>query len=361
MPRFHPLTIKSIRQETPDCVSLALEVPPELHETFRYQPGQYLTLRRQHQGEELRRSYSLCSSPLDGEWRVAIKQVPGGRFSTLALTDLRPGDTLDVLPPQGRFVLPAATEAGVGRRYALFAAGSGITPILSMAKTVLQAEPRSHVYLLYGNRGRNSIIFKEELDGLKNKYLGRLSVYHVLSREQGDSDLLYGRLTQEKATEFLRNVLPTAQLDECFLCGPEEMITGVRQALADAGVAPAKVHFELFTSAAATGPRTTAPRIANAPADDQRSQVTLRLDARAYQLPMSYYGDTVLEAALAAGIDAPYSCKNGMCSTCRARVTSGTAVMDVNYSLDEQEVAAGYVLTCQARPTAPEVTVDFDQ
>jgi ring-1,2-phenylacetyl-CoA epoxidase subunit PaaE len=224
---------------------------------------------------------------------------------------------------------------------------------------VLRTEPGSHVYLLYGNRGRNSIIFKEQLEALKNKYMGRLSVYHVLSREQGDSDLLFGRIDQAKAAEFLQKVLPADQLDECFLCGPEEMIHGVRQALAEAGVAPSTIHFELFASAAGVAAKAAPSRPLGA--DDQKSEVTLRLDARAYRLDMSYYGDTVLDAALAAGIDAPYSCKNGMCSTCRARVTSGTATMDVNFSLDEKEVAAGYVLTCQARPTSPAVTVDFDQ
>ena len=358
MARFHPLKIKSITRETPDCVSLAFEVPLELREAFRYQPGQYLTLRREHAGEELRRSYSLCSSPLDDEWRVAIKQVPGGRFSTLAVAEgLRAGDVLDVLPPQGRFV--ARLDPVQARRYALFAAGSGITPILSIAKTILLTEPGSRVYLVYGNRGRNSIIFKEQLEGLKNKFLERLSVLHVLSREQGESDLLFGRLDYAKATEILQKALPTPQLDECFICGPEEMIHGVRQALAEAGVADEHVHFELFTSTISKDKK-LAPTPRPAGEDDQKSQVLLHLDGRGYRLDMSYYGDTVLDAALAAGIDAPYSCKNGMCSTCRARVTSGTAAMDVNYSLSEREVAQGYVLTCQARPTTPAVTVDFD-
>ena len=358
MSRFHPLKIKSITRETADCVSLAFEVPMELREAFRYEPGQYLTLRREHAGEELRRSYSLCSSPLEDEWRVAIKQVPGGRFSTLAVAaGLRPGDVLDVLPPQGRFV--ARLHPAQARRYALFAAGSGITPILSIAKTILLTEPGSRVYLVYGNRGRNSIIFKEELEGLKNKFLARLSVLHVLSREQGESDLLFGRLDYAKATELLQKALPTPSLDECFVCGPEEMIHGVRQALAEAGVAEEHVHFELFTSTAGKG-LTQAPTPRPAGEDDQKSQVSLHLDGRGYQLDMSFYGDTVLDAALAAGIDAPYSCKNGMCSTCRARVTAGTAAMDVNYSLSEKEVGQGYVLTCQARPTTPAVTVDFD-
>jgi len=358
MSRFHSLKIKSITRETPDCVSLAFEVPAELRELFRYQPGQYLTLRREHGGEELRRSYSIASSPLDGEWRVAIKKVPGGRFSTLAVEDgLRPGDTLDVLPPQGRFT--PTLHPSQARRYALFAAGSGITPILSIARTVLLTEPGSHVYLVYGNRGRNSIIFKEQLEGLKNTFMGRLSVYHVLSREQGESDLFYGRVDYAKTAQLLRQLMPAAGLDEAFICGPEEMIHGVRQALAEAGMAPEKIHFELFATAGGAASKPTAPRPLGE--DDQKSQVTLRLDGRAYRLDMSYYGDTVLDAALAAGIDAPYSCKNGMCSTCLARITSGTAAMDVNYSLSEAEVAKGYVLTCQTRPTTAEVTVDFDQ
>ncbi|WP_046245966.1 1,2-phenylacetyl-CoA epoxidase subunit PaaE [Hymenobacter terrenus] len=357
MSRFHKLKIKNIRRETPDCVSLAFEVPAELREAFRYTPGQYLTLRREYRGEELRRSYSICSSPLDDEWRVAIKKVPEGRFSTMAVEGLSIGDTLDVMPPQGRFT--ANLHSAHAKSYALFAAGSGITPILSIIKTILLTEPGSQVYLVYGNRGRNSIIFKEAIEGLKNKFLNRLSVFHVLSREQGDSDLFFGRLDYDKTTQLLQKVLPAAQLNECFICGPEEMIMGVKQALTEAGVTPEKIHFELFAST--SGQAATAVVRQPMGSDDQKSQVTVRLDGRAYLLDMSYYGDTVLDATLAAGVDAPYSCKNGMCSTCRARVTDGTAMMDVNFSLDDREVAAGYILTCQARPTTAAVTVDFDQ
>ena len=358
MSRFHSLKIKSVTRETSDCVSVAFEVPAGLREAFRYAPGQYLTLRRTHGGEELRRSYSLCSSPLDDEWRVAIKQVPGGRFSSLVVEGgLRPGDVLDVMPPQGRFTPPALGPENA-KQYVLFAAGSGITPVFSIAKTVLLTEPHSQVYLVYGNRGRNSIIFKEGIEGLKNKFLNRLSVYHVLSREQGDADLLFGRIDRAKTAQLLQKFIPAARIDECFICGPEEMITGVREALAAAGVAPEKVHFELF----ATGAPKAAPGPARpAGADDQKSRVSVQLDGRAYRLDMSYYGDTILDAALAAGADAPYSCKNGMCSTCRARITEGTAAMDVNYSLSADEIARGYVLTCQARPTAAQVAVDFDQ
>ena len=358
MPRFHNLLIKRVVRETPDCVSVTLDVPPALREAFRFAPGQYLTLRHTHGGEELRRSYSICSSPLDEELRVAIKKVPGGRFSTLLVDEaLRVGDTLDVLPPQGRF--SPTLHPAQAKNYGLFAAGSGITPVFSIAKTVLLTEPGSRVYLVYGNRGRNSIIFKEQIEALKNKFLERLSVFHVLSREQGDTDLLYGRIDQQKAATFLRHLLPAARLDECFICGPAEMITGVRAALADAGVPAEKVHYELF--AAAPGGAAVARPAPPPGHDDQRSEVTVRLDGRAYHLAMSYYGDTVLDATLAAGADAPYSCKNGMCSTCRARVTSGTCAMDANYALDAAEVAAGYVLTCQARPTSERVSVDYDQ
>ncbi len=359
MSRFHSLKIKSITRETPDCVSVAFDVPAGLRDTFRYVPGQYLTVRRTHGGEELRRSYSLCSSPLDEEWRVAIKKVPDGRFSTLAVDDgLRPGDLLDVLPPQGRFTPPALRPENA-KLYVLFAAGSGITPVFSIAKTVLLTEPRSQVYLIYGNRGRNSIIFKEALEGLKNKFLSRLSVYYVLSREQGDADLLFGRIDRAKAEQFLQKIVPAARLDECFICGPEDMILGVKDALAAAGVAPEKIHFELFATAG--GPKAARGPARPAGDHDQQSQVAVRLDGRAYRLDMSYYGDTILDAALAAGADAPYSCKNGMCSTCRARVTAGRVEMDANYSLSETELANGYVLTCQARPLTAQVAVDFDQ
>ncbi|OUJ75771.1 1,2-phenylacetyl-CoA epoxidase subunit PaaE [Hymenobacter crusticola] len=359
MSRFYKLKIKRITKETPDCVTLALDVPTELRDTFRFTQGQYLTFRRQHEGEELRRSYSICSSPLDSEWQVAIKQVPKGRFSALALNHLRIGEELEVMPPAGRFYTELHPEQA--KHYVAFAAGSGITPVFSIIKTVLLTEPNSRVTLVYGNRGRNSIIFKEALEGLKNKFLARLSVHHVLSREQGDTDLLFGRLDKQKARLFLEKIIPAAEIDEAFLCGPEEMIFEVKDALTEAGVASDKIHFELFTSSNAT--QRTAARQAQRPTahDDKHSQVTVQLDGSTRVLEMSYYGDTILDALLETGTDAPYSCKNGMCSTCRARVTAGQIEMDVNYSLSDAEVAKGYVLTCQARPVSEKVVVDFDQ
>lgn len=358
MSRFHTLNIKHITRETPDCVALTLDVPAELRAAFQYRPGQYLTFRRRVGDEEVRRSYSLCSSPLDEEWRVAVKKVPGGRFSQLAVDELRAGDQVEVMPPAGSFG-PTTLHPTQTRHYVAFAAGSGITPILSIIKTVLLTEPQSRVTLVYGNRGRNSIIFKEAIEGLKNTFLQRLSVYHVLTREQGDADLLFGRLDQAKIRQFLTRLIPPTQIDECFICGPEQMILDVRAALAEAGVAPEKVHFELFG--------TSVPKVASAVPppppghDDQQSLVTVQLDGHTHALPMSYYGNTILDELLATGVDAPYSCKNGMCSTCRARVMDGQVEMDVNYSLSDTEVAKGYVLTCQARPVSAAVQVDFDQ
>ena len=359
MPRFHPLKIKRIDRETPDCVRVTLDVPAELRETFRFAPGQYLTFRRQHAGEELRRSYSLCSSPLDEEWQVAIKKVPEGRFSSLAIEALRTGETLDVMPPAGHF--SPTLHPAQARQYVFFAAGSGITPVFSILKTVLLTEPNSRVTLLYGNRGRNSIILKEALEALKNRFLSRLSLYHILSREQGDTDLLFGRLDAAKTQQFLTALLPPAQIDEAFICGPEDMIYEVRDALSAAGVAAEKIHFELFTTKSSQQKATKRATSPPAGTDDTHSQVTVQLDGTKRVLEMSYYGDTILDALLTTGADAPYSCKNGMCSTCRARVTEGQAAMDVNYSLSETEVAKGYVLTCQARPTSATVQVDFDQ
>ncbi|MDF7810160.1 1,2-phenylacetyl-CoA epoxidase subunit PaaE [Hymenobacter sp. YC55] len=359
MSRFHKVKIKRIQRETPDCVTLSLDVPAELQDTFKFTQGQYLTFRREHNGEELRRSYSICSSPLDGEWQVAIKKVPDGRFSSLAVENLRVGEELEVMPPAGRFY--TELHPANAKRYVAFAAGSGITPVFSIVKTILLTEPNSQVTLIYGNRGRNSIIFKEAIEALKNKFLRRLSVYHILSREQGDTDLLFGRIDEAKTRQFLDKILPPSQIDECFICGPEEMINGVRTALTSAGVAPEKIHFEMFTSAGSNKQQAGPTKVHPVGEDDKKSQVAVKLDGSTHLLQMSYYGNTILDAMLETGADAPYSCKNGMCSTCRARIVDGKVEMDVNYSLSDTEVAKGYVLTCQARPMSEKVTVDFDQ
>jgi ring-1,2-phenylacetyl-CoA epoxidase subunit PaaE len=358
MSNFHKVKIKQVNRETHDCVTVTLDVPEELKETFRYTQGQYLTFRRHLNGEELRRSYSICSSPLEKEWKVAIKKVPEGRFSSFANEGLKEGEELEVMPPMGRFYTELHPEQE--KRYVMFAAGSGITPVLSILKTILLTEPKSQVDLIYGNRGRNAIIFKEEIEALKDKYLDRLSVYHILSREHGDTEILFGRIDKEKTKLFLEKIIAPEDIDECFICGPEEMIFGVKEALQEAGVDGEKIHFELFTTSESG--KKAAERKAHAPGeDDMHSQVTVKLDGAVLKMEMSYYGDTILEAALERGADLPYSCKGGVCSTCRARVVEGQVEMDVNYSLEPDEVKAGYILTCQARPTTEKVVVDFDQ
>jgi ring-1,2-phenylacetyl-CoA epoxidase subunit PaaE len=358
MSKFHKVKIKRINRETHDCVTVSLDVPEELKDTFRYTQGQYLTFRRQFEGEELRRSYSICSSPLEGEWRVAIKKVPEGRFSGFANEGLIEGEELEVMPPMGRFYTELHPENK--KMYLTIAAGSGITPVISIIKTILLTEPESQVTLLYGNRGRNSIIFKEEIEGLKNKYLNRLSVYHILSREHGDTEILFGRIDKQKTQLFLDKIIDASSIDECFICGPEEMIFGAKEALIEAGVDSKKIHFELFTAADA-GKKAAERKERPAGEEDKKSQVTVIMDGNKIKMDMSYYGNTILDAAMESGADMPYSCKGGMCSTCRAKVVEGEVEMDVNYSLEPDEVAAGYVLTCQARPLSEKVIVDFDQ
>jgi ring-1,2-phenylacetyl-CoA epoxidase subunit PaaE len=358
MSRFHKVKIKKIDRETADCVTVSLEVPDDLKETFNYKHGQYLTFRRVENGEELRRSYSICSSPIENEWKVAIKKVPDGRFSTFANAGLEVGEELEVMPPMGKFY--TELHKNNQKNYVAFAAGSGITPILSIVKTVLYTEPKSAVTLVYGNRGRNSIIFKEEIEGLKNKFVERLSVHHILSREQGDTEITFGRIDKQKTKLILDKIIKPEQIDECFICGPEEMVIAVKDAMQEANVDESKIHFELFTTA---GAKDKVDRKAQLTKDqqDKKSRVVVKLDGSLRQMEMSYYGDTVLEAALASGADLPYSCKGGMCSTCRAKLVKGRVEMDVNYSLEPDEVAAGYILTCQARPLTEELEVDFDQ
>lgn len=358
MSKFHKVKIKDIKRETNDCVTVSLDVPEELHDTFRYKQGQYLTFRRQFKGEELRRSYSICSSPLEGEWKVAIKKVPEGRFSSYANEALQKGEELEVMPPMGRFY--TALDPKNEKRYVAVAAGSGITPVLSIVKTILMTEPKSQVYLIYGNRGRNSIIFREEIEGLKNKYIERLSVYHILSREQGDTELFFGRIDKEKTKQFLDHIISPEEIDECFICGPEQMIFGVKDALLEAGVDSKKIHFELFTTSDG-GQKAEERKERPAGEADKHSKVDIILDGTVIKMDMSYYGNTILEAATEMGADLPYSCKGGVCSTCRAKVVEGEVEMDVNYSLEPEEVKAGYILTCQARPLTEKVVVDFDQ
>jgi ring-1,2-phenylacetyl-CoA epoxidase subunit PaaE len=358
MARFHDLEIAEVRRETDECVTVRFAVPEELRPVFAYQPGQHLILKAIVDGEELRRTYSICSGAEDRELRICVKQQPEGRFSTFANRLLRPGHTIAVMPPAGRFTLPSI-EPGAERLYVAFCAGSGITPIFSIVKSALTAEPKSRFVLVYGSRTTSSIIFREELEDLKNRFLTRLSIYHVLSREAQELDLLNGRIDAGKVRAFCRSITPPAAVDAWFLCGPAPMIGEAARTLEEQGVDRRKIHFEYFT----TEGNVPRPRIEGAPpavAREGTSHVAVVVDGKRNAFDLPYGGASILDAARAAGVDAPYSCKAGVCSTCRAKVVAGKVDMAVNYALEDWEVEAGFVLTCQSRPLSPEVVVDYD-
>ena len=336
-PSFHPLTIRECRRETADTVSIAFDVPTDLADRFRFVQGQYLTLKTHIGDEEVRRSYSICSGVDEGELRVAVKKVDGGLFSTHANQSLAPGAVLEVMTPMGRFHTPIDPNAA--RTYVAFAAGSGITPVMSILKTVLAQEPKSRFVLVYGNRTVSSIIFREELEDLKNRYIGRLVIHHVLSREPEEAGLLGGRI------------------DAAFLCGPQPMVEEVRDALAACGTPPANIHVELFDTTTAARP--TVRKVATDTPTDAATIAILQ-DGKRKEFTLPYDGDSILDAAHRHGADLPYSCKSGVCCTCRAKVREGKVEMAENYSLEPWEVEAGYVLTCQSRPLTERVVIDFD-
>jgi ring-1,2-phenylacetyl-CoA epoxidase subunit PaaE len=353
-PRFHRLPIADVRRETPDAVSIAFQVPEELRADFTFKSGQYLTLRTMFGGDEVRRSYSICSGLDDGELRIAVKRLDGGLFSCFANEALAPGDTLDVMTPMGRFGVTPEPDAA--RIYVAFAAGSGITPILSIVKTVLRREPQSRFTLFYGNRSSSSIIFKEGIEDLKDRFVGRFAVHHVLSREVQDVPLLNGRLGAEKVEALMRTAGPVQQVDHVFLCGPVGMIEEVTFALNELGLQRERIQAEVFTPTEGSALRTISRPAAEIAGG---AQATVTLDGSTHRFAVR--GDeTLLDAALRNGLDLPYSCRGGMCCTCRARLTKGSATMDENYSLEAWEIEAGFVLTCQSRPTTPAIAVDFD-
>lgn len=354
MTRFYPLRVSDIRRETPDTVSVAFDVPETLRDTFRFTQGQYLTLRTEIGGEEVRRSYSICTGTDEGELRVAIKKVEGGLFGTFASERLQVGDTLESMAPTGRFY--TALDPAHRNLYVAFAAGSGITPVMSILKTTLKQEPQSRFILFYGNRSFDHIIFREQLDELKNRYPDRLAVHHVLSRESLGSDLFRGRIDGEKCASYARLLFRAEDVDAYFLCGPEEMIFGVKDTLAELGVDPKRVHFELFTT---SGAKKTA-QTAAAAKDVFDASITVIQDGTRLDFNLTSDGSTLLDAAMRAGADLPFSCKGGVCSTCKAKVLEGEVNMEVNYGLEPDEVAAGYVLTCQAHPKTKRVVVSFD-
>lgn len=356
MIHFHPLRVKKITRETDDCVSIEFDIPASLQEIFRFTQGQNLTLKKTLNGQELRRNYSICSSPFDDKLKVAVKKVEGGLFSTWANESLRAGDTLEVMPPTGKFYTqlhPMQKKA-----YVAFAAGSGITPLLSIIKTTLLTEPQSTFTLVYGNRTKASIIFKEELEALKDKFMHRFRVYHILSREKTDVPLNYGRINTDKLDLLFGKLIDLTTADEFYLCGPEELVFCIRGYLAGRGVPEKKIHFELFTVPGQGRQATTIKR--QAEDTGPKAQVSIRIDGIFFDFDLAYESDSVLDAALKQGADLPYACKGGVCTTCKAKLMEGKVSMDVNWGLEPDEVEKGFVLTCQAHPQTEKVVLDFD-
>jgi ring-1,2-phenylacetyl-CoA epoxidase subunit PaaE len=353
-PKFNNLIIKDIRHETDDCVSISFDIPESLISEYNYSAGQYLTLRTNINGEDIRRSYSLCSAPFENEWRVAIKEVENGLFSHYANNDLKVGDHLQVMTPMGNFKLESVSTAN--KSYVLFAAGSGITPILSIAKTILNEEPNSNVTLFYGNKGFSSIIFREELEALKSRFLTRFRMIHILSRESLGNKIQKGRIDVEKCEQLYDAFLKNQEIDAVYVCGPESMILDVDKTMKSKGVSDDKIHFELFTSSGVK--KQESKTKIEEPSFD--SSVSIILDGDAYDFHMSSQGKSILDAGYEAGADLPFACKGGVCCTCKAKILEGSAKMDINYALDKEEVKNGYILTCQAHPTSERLVVSFD-
>jgi ring-1,2-phenylacetyl-CoA epoxidase subunit PaaE len=372
---FRPLRIAKVTRETADAISVVLEVPEEAREAFRFQPGQHLGVRATLDGEELRRNYSICSGPNDRHLRVAIKRVADGRFSQWANETLAAGGTLDVMPPAGRFVLPQGH--GRPRHIVAFAAGAGITPIIGMVKHAMASDPATSFTLIYGNRLPQSILFREELEDLKDRYLGRFTLLHVLSRnDESGSPLFEGRISPDKVKAFAASLFKPGEVAHVFLCGPDTMIKETRNALLALGVPRERLHHEFFAPAGGAyrkaplapsrvvsktrlrhdGERDAGGETARA----EGTEAVAILDGIRHRFVVPP-GGHVVDAALEAGVRVPYSCKGGMCCTCRARLVEGKAEMTVNYSLEPWEIERGFILTCQAVPKSDRIVVDYDQ
>ncbi|MEP6844416.1 MAG: 1,2-phenylacetyl-CoA epoxidase subunit PaaE [Panacibacter sp.] len=353
---FEKIRVKKINRETADCVSIVFDIPEKLVNRFTYKHGQHLSMRTFINGVEVRRSYSLCSSPLDNEWKVAVKKVDGGVFSSFANGKLKAGDEIELMPPMGHFF--CELEAANKKSYVAFAAGSGITPVLSIIKTVLSIEPHSNFTLVYGNRNRASIIFKEELEALKNKYMNRLSLIYTLSREKTDAAINHGRIDAAKCETLFAKAIDI-NADEFFLCGPEEMIFGVKDFLEQKGIDQKKIHFELFTTAETKKVKERAKKTESD--TGAKSHVTVKLDGIAFDFDIPFNSeDSILDVATKKGADLPYSCKGGVCCTCKARLLEGEVTMDVHWGLEAEEIEEGFILTCQSHPVTEKVVIDFD-
>jgi ring-1,2-phenylacetyl-CoA epoxidase subunit PaaE len=355
MSKFHRIKIADIYKETKDCSVISFEIPVELQEEFQYSQGQHLTIKSSIDGKEERRSYSLCSSPIENKWKVAVKKINGGVFSTFINEKIKKGDHLEIMPPNGDFFIPV--NPSKSKNYIAFAAGSGITPILSIIKTHLALEPKSTFKLFYLNRSVKSIIFKEEIELLKNKYFDRFEIFHFLTKEHRNIELLNGRFTKEKLQVLTSKIIDIPGIDHCFICGPEEMIFLIRDELVSAGLSQDKIHFELFSTGKSEVDKQRISKILEHKVDG--TEVTIIDGGKEFHFTMDDDFDNILDGALAAGADLPFACKGGVCSTCRCQIISGTVEMKINYALDENEVAKGLILSCQAVPTSKNVVIEF--
>ncbi|QNN55848.1 phenylacetate-CoA oxygenase/reductase subunit PaaK [Diaphorobacter ruginosibacter] len=363
---FHPLRVRAIEPDTHEAVIVSFDVPPELREVFGFTQGQYLTLRSEIDGQDLRRSYSICAGVDDGELRVGVRKVRGGVFSNWINEHLKPGDTLQVMAPQGRFFVPIAPASR--RHHVGIAGGSGITPILSIMKTVLAREPGSRFTLIYGNRQLRSTMFKEEIEDLKNRYMSRLVLQHVFSDEHTDAPINSGMMNREKITEFLTSVVPVDKIDHVYICGPFQVNDEAEAALLAAGVPEERIHIERFGVAlpvtgqanGQAGGQVGAVVHEARPGDAETARITIIRDGLSREIAYSKGQPSILDAASAAGMEVPYSCTSGVCGTCRAKLVAGEVRMERNFALDKKEVANGYVLTCQSHPLTPRVVLSFD-
>ncbi len=351
---FHTLRIAEIEPLTEDSIAVSFDVPEELREDYAYTQGQHITVRTELAGDDVRRNYSICSPVSSGELRIAVKRLPGGAFSEHALGTLKVGDSLEVMTPSGRFF--TELDPANAKHYVCVAAGSGITPILSIVATTLETEPGSRVTLVYANRTHKTVMFLEEIEDLKDRYRDRFHLIHVLSREPQEAELFSGRLDADRMGRMLEAIFPPDTVDDWFLCGPFEMVDSLRKLLIAEGVSKKSVHAEVFH--VETAPPVRRTREETAPGEG--ADVTITLDGRRSSFTLPIDGPSVLEAALTVRADAPFACKGGVCGTCRAKVLEGTVEMDTNWALEPEEIERGYVLTCQSHPTSDKVVLDYD-
>jgi ring-1,2-phenylacetyl-CoA epoxidase subunit PaaE len=356
MAQFYNLKVKDIYKETDDCSVITFDVPEHLAKEFDFSQGQHLTLKAEIDGEDVRRSYSLCSSPVENKWQVAVKQIPGGKFSTFVNQELKAGQELEVMAPSGTFGVDVNAEAP--KNYLFFAAGSGITPVISMIKTHLKQEPNSTCKLFYVNKTAKSIIFKEELEQLRNTYFGRLEIYYFLTQEKRDIELFNGRFDDDKMKTLTKVFIDIPDTSEVFLCGPEKMVNYVSNYLVEAGLPKELVHFELFVTGLSEEDIKRQERLAQQ--NVEGVEITIIDGGKEFNFTMTKDYDNILDAALNAGADLPFACKGGVCSTCKCKVKSGEVEMKVNYALEKEEIDQNLVLSCQAVPTTKQVVVDFD-